>query len=251
MPVPVHRGKHNLKPLFSGKDLVRYLKRKRETPAGRVPDRVVLLFGRRLRAHVLRRYGAKKVASVDDFGLVWIGRRTAAAFLHLGAPYAGVALEELIAHGARRFLAVGTAGALGTQLKTGDLVLCTRAIRDEGTSHHYVKPSLYAYPTPRLLSRLRATLIKDRVSFCEGPTWTTDAPYRETIPEIKRYRRLGALTVEMEAAAIFAVAARLGAEAAALFAVSDHLDESGWEPRFADVGPSLELGFAEAIKALA
>ncbi len=197
-----------------------------------------------------RHWGARKVPGYEDFGFLKVGDRTGVAFGPVGAPNAAIRLEELRAHGIRQFVAVGTAGSLQPDLDVGEIVLCSRAIRDEGTSHHYARPALYADSSPGLTRRLRTTLESNGIPFRMGISWTTDAPYRETVPEIVRYRHQGVLTVEMEAAAIFAVAARLGVSAGALFVVSDRLDESRWQPRFHDVGQDLKIALKVALKAL-
>ena len=69
-------------------------------------------------------------------------------------------------------------------------------------------------------------------AFRRGATWTIDTPYRETVEEVRHYRREGVLTVEMEAAALFAVAAVRGVEAASVFVLSDLLGETEWTPEF-------------------
>jgi uridine phosphorylase len=168
-----------------------------------------------------------------------------------GAPFAAIVVEELAALGVKQFLIVGLAGSLQAGLRVGSLVVCEKALRDEGTSHHYVKRGAFARSSPRLAAELKATLKRHRVSFAEGPGWTTDAPYRETIAELRRYRRSGILTVEMEAAAVFTVAQCLWGRAAALFVISDHLDERGWEPRFHDSTPGLRRALRLAVQTFA
>jgi len=168
-----------------------------------------------------------------------------------GAPHVAIVAEELAALGVRRFVIVGIAGSLQPQLRVGSLVLCSKALRDEGTSHHYVKPQPFAYPSPTLTRRLTQAMARSVSTFDLGPTWTTDAPYRETVTEIRRYRDRGILTVEMEASALFSVARLRHCEAAALFVVSDNLDERGWEPRFYDCRPHLHRALDIAIKTLA
>jgi purine-nucleoside phosphorylase len=69
-------------------------------------------------------------------------------------------------------------------------------------------------------------------AFQRGPTWTIDTRYRETVDEVRHYRREGVLTVEMEAAALFAVAVVRGVEAASVFVLSDLLGETEWTPEF-------------------
>jgi uridine phosphorylase len=168
----------------------------------------------------------------------------------VGAPVTALLMEELIARGAERFLALGHVGSLQPDVELGDLVVVDRALRDEGTSHHYLDAGAYVDATPALCDRLEAALNGAEETYHTGPTWTTDAVYRETIPEIERYREDGIVTVDMEAAAVFAVAARRGVDAGALFTISDHLDPSGWEPRFAETGEHLERAFTRAVAAL-
>jgi uridine phosphorylase len=159
-----------------------------------------------------------RVAIIGNFGI--------------GAPDAVIHLEEFIEWGVRKFISVGTAGGLQKELRIGDLVLCERAIRDEGSSHHYLPPSKYARPSPVLTDRVRQALRSLRLKFVSGTSWTIDTPYRETVSEARRYERQGVLTVEMEAAALFAVAKYRKAQVAALFSVSDSLTEFPWRPKF-------------------
>ena len=68
--------------------------------------------------------------------------------------------------------------------------------------------------------------------FTSGTSWSIDTPYRETVSEARRYRHQGVLTVEMEAAALFAVGKHRKAEVASLFSVSDSLTDLPWKPQF-------------------
>jgi uridine phosphorylase len=140
-----------------------------------------------------------------------------------GAPGAAIVIEELATLGVRRFISLGLAGALPADVGFGDVVLCTGAIRDEGVSHHYLPAARYAYPTPSLTDELRQLLVSRGSPFTEGPTWTVDAVYRETVEEALAYRDEGVVTVEMEAAALFTIAHVRGVDVAAIFTVSDHL----------------------------
>lgn len=167
-----------------------------------------------------------------------------------GAPYATIVVEELAALGARTFVMVGIAGSLQPDLRVGSFVLCDRALRDEGTSHHYVRAARFAHPSAELNRRLATFLRRKGIDFRRGATWTIDAPYRETVPEVRRYRKEGILTVEMEASAVFAVARYLGCQAAGIFVVSDHLDERGWKPLFYESKPALRRALGVTVAAL-
>ena len=150
------------------------------------------------------------------------------ARLPLGAPAIAILLEELAAQGVETVVGVGDAGAIGVGLEVGDVVVCSSALRDEGTSHHYAPVDQWAAPDPDLLALLRAALPN---AGC-GPGWTTDAPYRETAEEILAYQQEGVLTVDMEASAMFTVGACLGVRTASVFCVSDVLHGDEWQPHF-------------------
>ena len=113
------------------------------------------------------------------------------------------------------------------------LLICLwAAIRDEGTSYHYLEAGKFAFPSKELNQEVIDTMKEMGIDFMVGPSWTIDAPYRETIAEVNKYRQEGVITVEMEAAAIFAVSRYRGAAASALFTISDYLGEEDWKPEF-------------------
>jgi uridine phosphorylase len=153
----------------------------------------------------------------------WVDRVGVVEGFGYGAPAAAIVLEELATLGARCFVNLGMAGALPSDVGFGQVVLCTAAVRDEGVSHHYVPPARYAYPSEQLTNALRQGLIARGSSFVEGPTWTIDAIYRETVEEAVAYRDEGIVTVDMESAALFTIARTRDVELASIFAVSDHL----------------------------
>lgn len=249
LPFPQLPRKHRDPALFRAADFHRYVARRSKTPRPALPQDMVLVFGRRRWVRHLRyRFGAPLDAALGVYRAT--GSVGVTTINGPGAPFAVIVLEELAALGVRRVVLVGMAGSLRTALRAGSFVVCDRALRDEGTSHHYVGPGRYAYPSTRLTSALRAALERRGEPFASGPSWTTDAVYRETAAEVRRYRRRGILTVEMEASAVFTVAALLGVEAAALFVVSDHLDEGGWEPRFHDIRAPLRRGLRVGVDAL-
>ncbi len=142
----------------------------------------------------------------------------------VGAPAAVALMEELAAYGARQFIALGLAGGVQSNLRAGDLIVCDRALRDEGTSAHYLPPARFVAADAALTRALSAALTALGQPFRTGASWTTDAPYRETRAEVAQYRSEGILSVEMEAAALFAAGARLGIAVAAAFAVADVLE---------------------------
>lgn len=124
----------------------------------------------------------------------------------IGAPLAVGLLEESIALGAKKFIACGGAGVLDDHVTVTHPFILTSAVRDEGTSYHYLAPSREVQPHPDAVAALEAVLRENRLAFNLSKTWTTDAFYRETIQ--KRADRVaeGCEVVEMEAAAFFAAA---------------------------------------------
>ncbi len=159
------------------------------------------------------------------------GQQFAAFHPGVGAPLAAGFLEEVIALGGRKFIACGGAGVLNRDLAVGHVVLPTSAVRDEGTSYHYLPPSREVGPSPDALAAILATLNAHEVPFVQGKTWTTDALYRETPAKMQRRRDEGCLTVEMEAAAFFAVAQFREVQLAQLLYCGDNLDADEWDHR--------------------
>ncbi len=170
----------------------------------------------------------------------------------VGSPAAAVIIEELAILGIRKLIAVGIAGGLKEDLHSGDLVICERAIREEGTSHHYLLPSRYSFPSPNLTQNLAKALDEPGSPTMSGTSWTTDAPYRETRRKVEKYRQEGVITVEMEAAAVFAVCAHLGIESGVAFVVADTLTGLEWQPGYDKnkITTGVETLFKAAVEAL-
>lgn len=159
------------------------------------------------------------------------GRRVAVLHSGVGAPLAAGLLEEVIAMGCRAFVVCGGAGALLPEVTLGHVVVVESALRDEGTSHHYLAASRYVDADPAAVSVVTGTLAERGVPFITGRTWTTDAPYRETPGKIASRRQEGCVTVEMEAAALAAVASFRGVPLAQLLYGGDDLSGESWDHR--------------------
>lgn len=147
------------------------------------------------------------------------------------APGAAGTIEELHAMGCGKFLVCGGAGSLRPDLTVGRLILPTAAVRDEGTSYHYLPPAREVACPEQALQQVRARLLAMGVPFTEGKTWTTDAFYRETTARISRRAGEGCLTVEMECAAFFAAARFHGLPLAQLLYAGDDLSGEEWDAR--------------------
>jgi uridine phosphorylase len=206
--------------------------------AGTIPDRVVLSFfaevieercgeGRADLAHELRWEGI----TTKVFALMTARGRVGIVHPGVGAPLAAGVLEELIALGGRYFVACGSAGSLVPGQAMGHIVVPVSALRDEGTSYHYLPTSRFVTADPVASDALIRCLNRYGLPYTAGPTWTTDAPFREVAERVERRRREGCLTVEMEAAALMAVAAHRGVPLACYLYAGDDLSSGKWEPR--------------------
>jgi uridine phosphorylase len=160
-------------------------------------------------------------------------RKRRIAFFHAcpGAPMAAVLLEGAIAHGARVVIACGGAGVLDPAIPLGRIIVPTAAIRDEGTSYHYLPPSREVAANPRGLEILREVLECQGDPYLFGKTWTTDAVYRETRGKIQARRAEGAIVVEMEAAALFAIGDFRNVLVAQLLYAGDNVGGESWDHR--------------------
>ena len=195
---------------------------------------------------VKRFYGEMYLLTETDNQVAIVGR------FGIGAPVSAVLLEELIAFGTKYFISIGTAGALQKNLAIGDLVVCDKAIRDEGTSYHYLRASKFSYSSERMVEKIKKSLKRRNQKYIIGTSWTIDAPYRETVAEAKLYQQEGVATVDMEASALFAIAKFRGVEIGAIFTISDSLAELQWMPKFhtRETRTGLEILSRVAIAAL-
>ncbi|MBE2270037.1 MAG: nucleoside phosphorylase [Anaerolinea sp.] len=159
------------------------------------------------------------------------GKRVGVIHPGVGAPLAVGFLEETIALGGKKFIACGGAGVLNRELTVGHAVIPVTALRDEGVSYHYLPPSREVAASAEAVAALQATLDAHGVPYVTGKTWTTDALYRETPGKVARRRDEGCLTVEMEAAAFFAVAQFRGVTFGQLLYGGDDLSGDVWDHR--------------------
>ncbi|NIM95822.1 MAG: hypothetical protein GTO18_19145 [Anaerolineales bacterium] len=155
------------------------------------------------------------------------------AFFHpgVGSALAAGLLEEVVAFGCRKFIACGGCGVLQKDIEVGKLIVVTAALRDEGVSYHYCPPAREINANAKGISALNETLQQQEIPYKLGKTWTTDAPYRETHRKIANRRREGCLTVEMEAAAMMAVAEFRAVTFGQVLYAGDDLSGGEWDQR--------------------
>ena len=149
----------------------------------------------------------------------------------LGAPACAGYLEDFIALGAKHILFCGGGGVLNSDLTVGKLIVVDSAIRDEGTSYHYIKPSREIKANPYVVKKLTEGLKKRHLDYIVGKTWTTDAFYRETKEKIALRKSEGALVVEMEQAAMIAVSEFRKVNYGAIIYGGDDVSNDVWDGR--------------------
>jgi uridine phosphorylase len=258
VPVPNFPRKHELDALVHPAAALHHLARGRDRDP--VPESVVLVYSRPLLREILDRHpdGQRHIRShgLNYYDVTVPGGSVALlGGFGIGGPAAAVAMEQIVAAGAKHVISIGGAGGLHPDQLIGDIVVCDRALRDEGVSHHYLgTQDPYVRPDTELTGLLQAAVeSRSGPGVAVGGTWTTDAPFRETRDEVLHYRAEGLLTVEMEAASLAAVALHRGVRFATAFAVMDSLAEDAWRPEglgHRDAHTALHLVFDAAAEVL-
>ncbi|MCL2229343.1 MAG: nucleoside phosphorylase [Firmicutes bacterium] len=151
-------------------------------------------------------------------------------FTCVGAPVAAAVIEELAYFGVENFLAYGTAGCLVKGFDTKKMFIIDRAIRDEGTSYHYLPADTFVEPDPKISECIERVFKRHKIKYDRGTIWTTDALYRETGKRVERRVSQGAKAVDMEASAFCAVAKKLGVRFGEFVFFSDKIcDDGKWD----------------------
>lgn len=221
----------------------------------RVPEAIIICYNNKLMKHIVKQHRVKQIEGLAGELYSFTATKHKVGIIGrfgIGAPAAAIVMEELIALGTKRFITMGTSGALQKHLDLGSVIVCDKAIRDEGTSHHYIKRAKYAYGDAQLTAKLENVLQQKNIPYEKGISWTIDTPYRETIAEAKKYQKQGVLTVEMEIAALFTIAAYRGVVITSLLTISDSLAELTWTPNFhsKQTVTTLELLYELALEVL-
>lgn len=163
------------------------------------------------------------------------GRPLSVQTTGMGCPSSGIVFEELVMLGATRLVRVGTCGGLQPTMRMGDTVVAVSASADDATPLRYADMAGYA-PTATW-SLVEEAVRLSRASGATvhvGPIVTSGVFYDPDPGSFARWKRLGHVGVEMEAAMMYTVAAVKGIEAVAMMTVSDVLGEDGGTERISD-----------------
>jgi uridine phosphorylase len=209
---PILAQKHYTQPsAFTPENLLREARRQKEITGSRIPDICVLDPDGDIVRSLLARGEARlesgwacyhtQLYSFSrggiDFGIVGCA---------VGASFAVLIAEEMFASGCKLLISVTSSGQVVPIRPPPYFIVIERALRDEGTSYHYIAASDYSHADSGLISALNGAFGGFPVPVLTGATWTTDAPFRETQPAIDAMRERNLMAVEMEAAALYAFA---------------------------------------------
>jgi uridine phosphorylase len=166
---------------------------------------------------------------LDVYKMDFESKSVAVAFPGVGAPNAGALLEELIGFGCRKFVACGWCGVLKPELTNGEIIIPGIALRDEGTSFHYLPPSRTVEMESAVIIKLEAVLRKHHINYEVGKNWTTDAFYRETKIKIAKRKAEGCISVDMECSALLAIAKFRDVRLGMYMTASDSIGGDTWD----------------------
>lgn len=218
-------------PVLKPSELLAYRRAKGQLPDFPPPQVVIFCPQKSLADYVLRRHSTKRIKGfAGDFCLLkrTKGQIAISTNFGIGAPVVAGLTDEFAALGVRQFALIGMAGGLQPDMRTGSLVISSCAIRGEGVSKHYLPAHPTVDSSRELVHGLSAILTKQGQPHTVGTTWTTDTPFRELRKDVIEHERNGVLAVDMEAAAMLAVARSMDLPAVAAFSVADQLSDGIW-----------------------
>lgn len=252
MSFPNYPNKHKLKSLLTADELVAYRARLGRMP--KVSPKGALFCLERGLPHRMRwRVPVVRAGAMNAD--VYRVKKTDVAVLTSfggGSPMVMELAEELAVMGAQKMILMTWGGTLQTDLEPGDIVVCNRALRDDGASHHYLPHEKYIDANESLVTELVDALEARGARCTVGATWTTDAPYRETREEVLQYQSEGVKTVEMESAGLFTVGQVRAVRTASVVICMDSLAALRWQTPASldDIMRSLEIVYTAAIDVL-
>jgi uridine phosphorylase len=250
---PILRDKHHDAPsAFTPESLLREARRQKDIADTAVPEVCILdpdgdivrylrATGRTRRAEVWACYHSE----MDRFEQG--GREYGIIGCAVGASYAVLVAEQMFASGCRLLVSITSSGQITALRPPPYFILTERALRDEGTSYHYLPASAYAEEDPALIATVTEALTGAGEPVERGATWTTDAPYRETAAAIKAAREQGILAVEMEAAALYAFAQARGKAVLCFAHVTNQMGPAGDFEKGEANGATASLALVHAI----
>lgn len=253
---PILRHKtHRAEAVFDPKALLREARRQKGIEHGTIPELCVLDPDGDIVRHLTATGVARPVEAWacyhSEMHQFEAGARAVGIIgCAVGAPYAVLLAEQMFVSGCRLLVSITSSGELKPLGPRPYFVLAERALRDEGTSYHYLPPGDFAEGDPALLARVADAVSSAGPVVHRGATWTTDAPYRETQGVIDHGISLGLNAIEMESAALYALSAARGYPIACLAHVTNAMAVSDVDFEKGEAGGAVDaLKIIEAIAA--
>ena len=255
MSFPIYPDKHKLQELYGAREIVGYRKQVGRMPSLTSPSAVLFCLERGLPWRMRWRVPVERAGGMngDLYALKnpkgKVGIMTGFGG---GSPMTTELAEEFVAMGVKCMILMTWGGLLQPDLKPGDILVIDRAIRDEGTSYHYLPPAKYVDADGVLVEEIIGAIQARSGTCSRGTTWTTDAPFRETVEEIRQYQSEGVKTVEMESAGLFTVGQVRHVPTVSVVIGMDSLAEFRWQvPKDLNaIMHSLELVYQSALDVL-
>jgi Phosphorylase superfamily len=224
----LERKDHEAPSVFRPENMLREARRQKALDCGHVPPICVIDPDGDIVSHVQRTFAARLCPDWACYHTrMWEwnagGIRYGIVGQVVGGSFSVLVAEQLFASECQLLVNLASAGQITDVGPPPYYILIERALRDEGTSYHYLSPSAYAEANPVLLALAVRAFAGAGQTVHRGATWTTDAPFRETAGSIEIRRRQGILAVEMEAAALYAFAAARARPVICLAHVSNQL----------------------------
>lgn len=216
----------------------------------------VTCFSKQLLEQLVDKFEGKEIAYSSNangkttiYKINYEGIELALFMSFVGASACIVQYEELFAMGLEKVIVFGTCGVLDKAIDDLAIIIPNSAIRDEGTSYHYIKSSREVEVNPKYKEEFIELLKEHNYSYVVGKAWTTDAPYRETRKKVLDRKAEGCICVDMECSAISALAKFRNKEVFQFFYAADNLDSAKWDKR--SLGNGKKLSDKETIGLLA
>lgn len=209
-----------------------------ESKISNFPSVGITCFSKKLMDRYIEIFNGEQISQISNAnGKILIYKikyknKDIAIFMSLvGASACSVAYEEVLAMGLEKIIMFGTCGVLDKNIEDLAIIIPNSAIRDEGTSYHYIPASDEIVVNKKYKQEFIDILNKNDVSYVLGKAWTTDAPYRETKSKVAKRKEQGCICVDMECSAIAAVAEFRNKDLFQFFYAADNLDTEKWDKR--------------------
>lgn len=244
--------KHYNKPsVFAPENLLREARRQKGIPSGKVPGICILDPDGDIVKYLKKNNKAKFSSCwacyhTELYNFQYEGLEYGIIGCAVGASFAVLLAEQLFVSGCQLLISITSAGQVSDRSDLPRFLIIEKALRDEGTSYHYLSPEPFAYLNEQLLHILKNAIKetdKNMVDF--GSSWTTDAPYRETAETIEAMKKAGIDSVEMESAALYAFAQAKGATVVCIAHLTNNMAQFE-----GDFEKGEEFGGVESLKVI-